>query len=433
MDNDFVVSKYVDDFINCLEAKMGNFDNITDLDKTFCKNIAYNYDEAKKIDSKSDLFSFYLINRLNGFIYTTIRVNNSFFIDENNGSLSIIYYENLKTEFEKIFYKKFSELYSDYNKDGENHFEKIKWIKNILNYIDNQCSILKYTSDLSVDKTTLRIQQIDANTAIVNRRAIDASIKVDSISQNISSATAQAAEASKTAKKAISSATNAQNSAKNAKRSAEKAIKSANEITDKVKSTIKTADNIIPHMLTSLGIFVSIIIAVVAVYLSDLISISGNESSSPITQIDILRYAVSGQAIINIIFVMLYIISRLTDKSILLKCPTFKKDDAISKSANASCNHCKYKDKCKFPNKLWKKSTYMVAINYIFIVGYIIIFDWWYIEKYIWNYFNLWFLNGNKPASYPLIPTIAIVLINLVIGICFVILNAVLRKKIKDK
>lgn len=439
------ISKYIDEFIKCLETKKGDFDLLNDDDKNFCSDIAYNFDDAKTIDSSNDIFSFHLINKLNGFIYDTLKHKKSFFIDENNGTLSTVYYELLKTEFESRYYSQYPELENNKNdnenKNEENNspFDEIRWIKNILQYLDNQCAILKYTNDYSVEKTTKKITQIDLNMSEAMNNAKEAVKSAEKMSNEIRQAVVEASQAEKdakeamdNAKEAVKSAEKAEKNSQSANKSAKSTVKKVKSLTKKVNDTVENANSIIPHMLTSLGIFVSIIIAVVAVYLSDLISIDG-DNIHILTPIDIIRYVVSGQIIINIIFLMLYIISRLTNKNILLRCAEFIREPTKPQSLSFSCSYCTHRDECNFYNKLQKKATYMLGINIVCSIGYIIIFNWWYIKKYIWDYFESLFGSTNNELVFPFYPTLTIVIINLFILIVLLIINSILKKSKKKK
>ncbi len=99
--------------------------------------------------------------------------------------------------------------------------------------------------------------------------------------------------------------------------------KTKDEIIGITNTVVNDARNILPHLLTALGIFVAIIIAVVAVYLNDLIKVDSIDAyASPYTLID--RYVVSAHMIMDIILFLVYLIARITDKNILLRCSRFR-------------------------------------------------------------------------------------------------------------
>lgn len=346
-----IISEYIDEFLDCLESKNGVYNSIDEKEKEFCSKLAYDFTNATITDTSSDVFSFYLLSRLNDFIYNSIKKNKSFYVDEDNSKLSLSYYEILKDEFD--------------SHKTENNFDDIKWIKNILVYIDNQGLMFQYVNDVALLKSKEMIEQ--------SRQSIYESVLV-------------ANKAEKKANEALTNSKNALNEQKKIKTKQKNLNKRANQLNGNINKAIKSIDNIIPHMLTSLGIFVSIIIAVVVVYLSDLISISGNVPPY-ITQFQFARYLMSGHIIFNIVFLMLYLISRLTNKTVLLRCSEYESLEKYEKFRYRPCANCKKQKcgECNFIKKLWKKATYMVGINLICCAGYLFLYDWWYIENFLWS------------------------------------------------
>lgn len=200
---------------------------------------------------------------------------------------------------------------------------------------------------------------------------------------------------------------------------------------NKIRGAKKNIDNIIPHMLTSLGIFVSIIIAVVVIYLSDLISIDGNVPTY-ITQFQFARYLMSGHIIFNIVFLMLYLISRLTNKTVLLRCSEYVPLVKYEKFKYRPCANCEKQScgKCNFIKKLWKKATYMVGINLICFAGYLFLYDWWIIENYLWDTLNNVINNGGYLLTTEFIRgSIYLLLVNLLfVGLYFLVRHKYIKK-----
>lgn len=179
------------------------------------------------------------------------------------------------------------------------------------------------------------------------------------------------------------------------KNSVEEKTKKMNEDTQRA---ISEAQGVLPHLLTVISLFVSVIIAVVAVYLNDLISIKGIENYiSP--QMLILRYVVSGHIIMNIVILFLYMAARMTDKTILIRCPHFVNAQNSPLTSEElkyyrPCALCENRHNCKTIFKLWNKALHIIILNVVFIISYAIIFEWWVISRYIKN--NLeYLLNDN--------------------------------------
>lgn len=219
--------------------------------------------------------------------------------------------------------------------------------------------------------------------------------QVESVSKNAEdsaqTAATKAFEASKKAEKAeeilattIKSANNAKKTAHNAKKLAHKAE--------------NTADNIIPNMLAVLGIFVGVIVAVVACYLSVILAGQVEDSVKRTLPVIFMSYLVMGHIMIMTVFLLLYLISKLTSRSIANHCSRFV---AVEKSLNASsceCDRCN--NKCKPISRFGLTYSYILSINLIFIIGYFILLVWHIINTYYrveFDYFaerNPWIVFG---------------------------------------
>lgn len=392
------ISKYVNVFIELLENENHGFNKLGEDDKAFCKLIYDEYSKAIVIRSGLDVTSFHLITELNTFIETSLKKQNSFNIEENSGKLSSSYYELLRNEFIRISSPK-----DKYQEEASGKkFDKITWIKDILLYIDNQCELLSFSSHKAY------------NDAI----------------ESVANTDTKAVQAVNNSKKALQIAQNSNNKIKMAQKKIEKFLDDSKELSSEIRNT---SNEVIPHMLTSLGIFVSIIIAVVAVYLSDLVSIHG-DNGYYLSQLQLGRYLLSGQIIFNIIFLLLYIIARLTNKNILLHCSYFKSKNNSKKSKYRPCVNCKRKNVCNFFVKLWKKATYMVGMNLVCFAGYYVLFNWWIIEIYIWPSINNWTgiqtgaLDYNKSLKFGVV---AIIVLNVITTLLAILAYLIIKKKLK--
>lgn len=87
--------------------------------------------------------------------------------------------------------------------------------------------------------------------------------------------------------------------------------------------------------------------------------------------------------------ILVYLIARITDKNILLRCGRFRlKNGALltedEQKYYRPCALCEYNQYCKSHIKLWFKASYIILINVMFVFAYIVLFAWWLIDKYIW-------------------------------------------------
>lgn len=128
----------------------------------------------------------------------------------------------------------------------------------------------------------------------------------------------------------------------------------------------ESSANLIPNMLTALGIFVTIIVTIVAVYIANAFPNSGMEFSVP--QMQYGRYVLSGQIIFNSIYLLLYFISKLTQKT--LHVTRYRK------------NETNLIDKLSFIEASWLLSPLMWLINIMCVIAYTILVDWWVFSTY---------------------------------------------------
>lgn len=137
------------------------------------------------------------------------------------------------------------------------------------------------------------------------------------------------------------------------------AVKKANSTWDKVQDATNEAKNLIPNMLTVLGIFVAIIIAVVGCYLSVLL----NPPEGGTATVSLATYLLMGHILVNIIFLLLYFISKLTDRQIACYC---------HRADLANCGACT--ERCTWFSRMWIRYPVVVMLNSAFAVGYYILF-----------------------------------------------------------
>lgn len=147
----------------------------------------------------------------------------------------------------------------------------------------------------------------------------------------------------------------------------------------------RQSDGILPNLLTILGIFVAIIIAFIGGYFS--IIQAGGISISKIAQVCMAYFLLMGQLLINLIFLFMFMISRLSGRSISVLCLY-----SANKNQPGTCYGCN--NSCPFYRRLWRKYPYLVAVNWAILVGYAVLLLWWYVDTFLFTFFENW-INSN--------------------------------------
>ncbi len=153
---------------------------------------------------------------------------------------------------------------------------------------------------------------------------------------------------------------------------ARKSAEAAKEAADTAKAT---ADSIMPNMLTTLGVFIAIVIAVVACYLSLILSEPFN--GKELKTINVVMLLLMGHILLNIIFLLLYLISKMSAHPLSCHCLVGDQSD---------CQKCdpELRALCCFRHKLWLRYPYVVAMNGAFVAAYCGL-GLWYL---VWRYFG---------------------------------------------
>ena len=143
----------------------------------------------------------------------------------------------------------------------------------------------------------------------------------------------------------------------------------------------KQADNILPNVLTILGIFVAVIVAFIGGFFTLILSDRGNISTIP--QVCMIHFLMMGHVLVNLIFMFMFMVARLSDKSISVLC---------LKSTNSkhpgACRECG--NQCPIYRRLWRKYPYLVAVNWAAVIGYIVLLLWWYIDTFLYTGLKQW-------------------------------------------
>lgn len=141
---------------------------------------------------------------------------------------------------------------------------------------------------------------------------------------------------------------------------------------NEIRKTKNDMSSLMTNVLTILGIFVSIIFIIVGAYFT----VTGeifNKSISNIVQVNLGRFILMGHVLINILFLFMFMISRLSGKNIYVRCQGCKDSQCISA-------------KCGFFKRIVKKYPYVIYSNILILGSYIVLFGWWIIEHFAYKY-----------------------------------------------
>lgn len=130
----------------------------------------------------------------------------------------------------------------------------------------------------------------------------------------------------------------------------------ANEKLEKAELKLKQADNMLPSLLTTLGIFISIIIAIVVIYLSIIIADNSDGIiqtflSATTTYARIIVILFLGLFSFDLLFVFVYWISKIANRSIACQCLGCGED-----------GKCK-PNKCKTITRVFKRYWNFLLVN----------------------------------------------------------------------
>ena len=220
----------------------------------------------------------------------------------------------------------------------------------------------------------------------IGNTAKDEASKAAQAARDASDASTAAQANANTAKDTIQSV---QEHAKEAKTNADKALASSKEAETNAnialassKEAKQQAESLIPSMLTILGIFVAIIIAVVACYLSILLAQNRIDGANGTYSrpFEFMRFLLMGHIMLAIIFLLLYLVSKLTSHSLTCHCKHFAQSTTCSDASNSECSQCQHN--CSSPVRLRSRYPYVFGINLAFTIGYTVLGLWQVINVY---------------------------------------------------
>lgn len=154
-------------------------------------------------------------------------------------------------------------------------------------------------------------------------------------------------------------------------KSAEEAVSSAKDAVNAATEAKHTANGIMPNVLTALGVFSAIIIAVVACYLSLLLG----QHFTDARPLNLAICLLMGHILLNVIFLLLYLISKLSNYSLACTCSETGEKDC-SKRSSAKCNDCRWQ------NKAWLRYPYLILLNTVFVYAYVLLGVWNLLRTY---------------------------------------------------
>lgn len=316
-----------------------------------------------------------LPNAFSAFIYEIIDNNKSELLlnAKDNCDFNGLLNDRISTLISKRAMRKSAEAFKDDTLDenwNESFFSKVKEL------FDNKNVSYKSTDILWIkDIIDARYWQIK-NIEYIVSYTLNMSVALDDSFKNQTKE--QYDELSRLVSSTIKSVESIKNDSKNITN--EWKIKK-----EQLDNTISSTNNLMPNMLTSLGIFVTIIVTIIALYISNVLRPTQIEFSIP--QMRYARYILSGQIIFNCIFFLLYFISKLSGKTIHLSSISEDKLKGLERLNAISAS--------LFYNPLiW-------IINFISVFAYFILCDWWMFERYIWPVIETWIGINNISYNWP--------------------------------
>lgn len=190
--------------------------------------------------------------------------------------------------------------------------------------------------------------------------------------------------------------------------------------TDAMAQTKNEMNSLTTNMLTILGVFVSIIFIIVGAYFT----VTGevfNKSISGIVQVNLGRFILMGQVLLNIIFLFMFMISRISEKNISVSC---------GGCPNSVCQDYQ----CGFLKRIVKRYPYVVYSNVLIISSYIVLLGWWIIETFAYPYIRSAIISfSTKHPDYFIIIVLASLLLFIIAPILILVYGFSKNKQEKSK
>mgnify|MGYP001060987807 FL=1 len=171
------------------------------------------------------------------------------------------------------------------------------------------------------------------------------------------------------------------------------------------------AESIIPNMLTTLGVFIAIVVAVVGCYLS-LIFNKHQDPGFPVLNLSVCL--LMGHILVSIIFLLIYLISKLTSHTMACYCHVGSQMD---------CSMCpqKIRSACKLPNRIWLRYPYVVLLNGVFLLSYAALGLWHFLRSYLGEEIDQMFKEGWQPVMKCAVAMVVMTI--LIVGVSFLFMT----------
>ena len=189
-----------------------------------------------------------------------------------------------------------------------------------------------------------------------------------------------------------------------------KAQKAYNKSEHLFKEAEKNVEGLVSNMLTVLGIFVSIVVAVLIVYITVFLD-KGNNSSLFFTntpQLNLLKYVLTIHLLGNFVFMFLFFIAKLTNRTLMSSCVNFLPlqnknepekeeleenryllDDKLEKQK--PCTRCAYA--CSSYRIIVNRLFHVLLFNGAMLFFYDCLYVWWYVvHLYELDIISLWLI-----------------------------------------
>lgn len=185
------------------------------------------------------------------------------------------------------------------------------------------------------------------------------------------------------------------------KNESQEIINKVNQALEQSGEAKKNVDSLLPNLLTILGIFVAIIIAVVAAYLS--VILLQEKVGAGITVFHtVVTCVLLGHVLLNLIFFFIYLISRMTNFTLACYCVCGKHTD---------CSKCDKNEQCRWGNKLWFRYPYVVLFNATCIIAYFALGIWRIVSEYIGSEIDMVFKTHVGSTVWLVVGLIVLVLL----------------------
>jgi len=175
-----------------------------------------------------------------------------------------------------------------------------------------------------------------------------------------------------------------------------------------------------------LGIFVAIIVVLFSGYLTvkNSLPVYSKENQTLTYIVDQTYFAyflLMGQVLINFIFLFMFLLAKIINKNISVPCNCFLRIEHANiqntNNKNDYINCLKCNRSCNGLQKIFFKYPYIAFANCIIVLGYFVIWLWWYIDTFLYDYIHEKLLGNFCFVLIPLVVPIFFIGVKLFIKI----------------